>query len=81
VAEMEVLKEELMPRRGSRSVGAAEGAAMNTTMWTRRSWRGRAGEETTMLGHERAMRQESWGAGVNCGGGAVGVMSNHHEAV
>jgi hypothetical protein len=66
---MEVLEEELMPRRGSRSVGGAEGggdeyndveeAEPEGEEWERRRQR--------CWGHGRAVRRESRGVGVDCG--------------
>lgn len=80
---MEVLKEELMPRRGSRSVGAAEGGGdeYNDVEEAELEGEERERRRQRCWGHGRAVRRESWGAGVNWCGGSVGVMSYHRGAV
>jgi hypothetical protein len=70
VEEMEVLEEELMPRRGSRSVGGAEGGGdeYNDVEEADPEGEERERRRQRCLGHGRAVRRESRGAGVNCGG-------------
>jgi hypothetical protein len=70
VAEMEVLEEELMPRRGSRSVGGAEGGGDEYSDVEEAEPEGEERERRRhrWWGHGRTVRRESRGMGVNCGG-------------
>jgi hypothetical protein len=67
---MEVLEEELMPRRGSRSVGGAEGGGDEYSDVEEADPEGEERERRRQRcwGHGRAVRRESQGAGVNYSG-------------